>query len=139
MTRKVHVKPGGLAATQAKGGIVVVTMFLLFGLVFGFVVILDTPDSETGLKFLIGGFFLIWVVVCISLIVAFVRILSKSKNIEDNSIVEFQFEETAEPPASSGGSEFDVRLRKLEALKRDGLITEAEYLNKRAEILQEKW
>ncbi len=45
--------------------------------------------------------------------------------------------------ARSGGPgselSFDVRLRKLEDLRREGLISEEEYRAKRAEILSEKW
>ena len=37
------------------------------------------------------------------------------------------------------GSDFEVRLRKLESLRRDGLITESEYEAKRAVILAERW
>lgn len=35
--------------------------------------------------------------------------------------------------------QFDEKLRRLEALKSDGLITETEYTEKRKEILVEKW
>ena len=35
--------------------------------------------------------------------------------------------------------DFESRLRSLEALKRDGLISEAEYEEKRAAILDESW
>jgi len=48
MTRNVHVIPGGLAAQQAKVGIVVFVLFLLFGQVFGLIVLKETPDSESG-------------------------------------------------------------------------------------------
>jgi len=34
---------------------------------------------------------------------------------------------------------FESRLRKLESLKKDGLITEEEYQQKRGEIMKEKW
>ncbi len=39
----------------------------------------------------------------------------------------------------AGGDDFDSRLRKLEGLRGDGLITEEEYAQKRAAILAEKW
>jgi len=41
------------------------------------------------------------------------------------------------PPAASG--DFADRLRKLEQLRDDRLITEQEYQQKRAEILNERW
>ena len=138
MTRNVHVTPGGLAARQAKVGIVVFVLFLLFGLVFGFIVLKETPDSESGQKFLMGAFFLIWAAVCISIIVIFKRILSKQKNPQEKSLVDLNFEE----PRGSlpvGNGDFESRIRKLENLKRDGLITAEEYQAKRARILSEKW
>jgi hypothetical protein len=36
-------------------------------------------------------------------------------------------------------TDFDVRLRKLEGLRRDRLISEEEYRNKRKEIMDGKW
>jgi hypothetical protein len=39
----------------------------------------------------------------------------------------------------AGQGDFEGRLRKLESLRRDGLISEAEYARKRAEILGERW
>ena len=37
------------------------------------------------------------------------------------------------------GVDFDSKLRKLEGLRKDGLITEAEFARKRAEIMDGKW
>ena len=123
---------------QAKVGIVVVALFLVFGLVFGFIVLKETPSSETGQKLLMGMFFLIWAVVCISIIVAFARVLSKQKNFQGKSLVDLYVEEPHDPSAAKN-SDFETRLRKLEQLKKDGLITEQEYQAKRAQILNEKW
>jgi len=41
--------------------------------------------------------------------------------------------------SSSTGDDFETRLRKLNKLKEDGLITEEEFRKKREEILREKW
>lgn len=136
MTHKVHITPG---RAQAKIGIVIAAMFLLFGLVFGFVVLQETPDSEGGLKILMGAFFLLWVVACSSMIIFYVRILLKSKNLEDQSLVDFQFESSGVAGTSGLDNDFAKRLRRLEELKREGLITEAEYRDKRAQIMEEKW
>ncbi|MGE4545507.1 MAG: SHOCT domain-containing protein [Pedobacter sp.] len=139
MTHKGHITPGRLSIAQAKIGIVVAALFLLFGLAFGFVVLNETPDSEAGLKILMGGFFLLWVVVCIAMIIFYVRMLSKSINPEDQSLVDFQFEASGVADTSGRDNDFAGRLRHLEELKRDGLITEAEYRDKRAQIMAEKW
>lgn len=139
MPDKVHITPGSLNKTQARVGIVVAALFLLFGLVFGFVVLQETPGSEGGLKILIGGFFLLWAVVCISMIIFYVRMLSKSSNAKDQSLVDIQFMASDGADTSDRDNDFAGRLRRLEELKRDRLITEAEYRDKRAQIMAEKW
>ena len=139
MPHKVHITPGSLTKTQAKAGIVVAALFLLFGLAFGFVVFQETPDSEGGLKILMGGFFLIWVVVCISMVVFYVRILTRSNNPEGQSLMDVHFEASGVVDTSGRDKDFAVRLRHLEDLMRDGLITEMEYQDKRAQIMAEKW
>jgi len=135
MAQKIHVTPGGLTRTAAKAGIITAGLFLLFGMGFGFVVLSDMPDSETGLKLLVGAFFCLWVVVCITMIVMYLRLLSKPTNFEGNSLVDLDYAKTSD----TGSGDFDARLRKLEQLKRDALITETEYLGKREQILGEEW
>ncbi|NLM09242.1 MAG: SHOCT domain-containing protein [Clostridiaceae bacterium] len=41
--------------------------------------------------------------------------------------------------STSVSGDFEIRLRKLNRLKEDGLITEEEFQKKREEILREKW
>jgi hypothetical protein len=43
------------------------------------------------------------------------------------------------PPAQGAGLPFDEKLRRLDALRQEGLVTEEEYARKRAEILDGKW
>jgi hypothetical protein len=74
---KVYLAPDGLATMQAKLGIVVAVLFLLFGMAFGVVVGRETPDPEGGLKLLQEAVLLFWVVAGISLIVFYARLLSK--------------------------------------------------------------
>lgn len=40
---------------------------------------------------------------------------------------------------TAGSTDFEDRLRKLDALRRDGLITDSEYQAKRSEIVAERW
>jgi len=138
MKRDIKVIPGDMTLLQAKAGIVVAVLFLLFGLVFGFVVLGDMPESEEGLQVLIGGFFLIWIVVCLSVIAINLRLLARQQSHEENSLLKFSFDE----PTGSNTAEtddFESRMRKLERLKRDRLITEQEYQTKRARIINDKW
>ncbi len=138
MKRTVHVTPGGLTALQAKIGIAVAIFFLLFGLLFAFVVGMETPESETGLRLLQAGFLLLWIVGCISMIVMYVRLLSAHKKPQDSSLLDLHLGAASADTPVQGG-DFADRLRKLEALKADGLVSESEYHSKRKEILQEKW
>jgi hypothetical protein len=42
-------------------------------------------------------------------------------------------------PARAWSLPFDERLRRLEQLKTDGLVSDEEYQRKRAELLGERW
>lgn len=138
MTRTVHVTPGGLTPLQAKIGIIVTALFLIFGLVFAVVVSKETPSSEGGLKILQAVFLLIWVTACLSIIVFYARLLSKEKTAAQNSLIDLHVEESTNTTIPES-DDFESRLRKLERLKRDGLINGDEYQAKRDQILQEKW
>ena len=80
--------------------------------------------------------FVLWTAVCISSIFFYLRLLSKPGSPEGNSLVDFQFDA---PDASGNGMDFAGRLHKLEGLKRDGLVSDSEYEEKRLQILREKW
>jgi hypothetical protein len=146
VTQKISVTPGGLTVLQAKIGIAVAAAFLVFGLVFGAVVAQDV-GAEHEMGILMGLFFLIWIGVCVAMIVAYARVLSRGVAPGDRSLVDLHFDSPArfqgqEPPRTDGaspGGDFEARLRKLEALKRDGLLSESEYRDKREQILREKW
>lgn len=138
MTRKVQVTPGSLTSLQAKMSIVVVGLFLVFGLVFGFVVLQESSGSEPGQELLIGAFFVIWSVACLSMIVFLARMLSNRKDPAGNSVVDLYIEAPPNRPMTASG-DFESRLRKLAKLQKDGLITDEEYRVKRAQILADKW
>lgn len=96
-----------------------------FGIVFAFI-------AEDEARLFAIGFSLIWATGCITMLAhAFkVQRLIKTGKIE---IAEME----GVAGETSGG--FAARLRALEALKNDGLISDDEYRGKRAEIIQEKW
>lgn len=136
-TRKTHVTPGRVMKMQARAGIVVAGLFLLFGLALGLVVYRETPRSETGLSLLLLGFLLIWSAGCVTLIVFYGRLLRRHSRPDDDSLVELC--ESGLERSATAGSSFDSRLRKLEQLKNEGLISEQEYREKRAGMMAEKW
>lgn len=131
----MHITPGSVTKTQARAGIVIASLFLLFGLGFGFVVLQETPDSEPGLQFLLGMFMLLWVIACVAMIVMYNRLLSKGSNPADNAIVDIHVDSGTQ----ASKPEFADRLRELEKLKNEGLISAQEYGDKRAQIMDDKW
>lgn len=137
MSRKIHVAPGKVSRSAAGMGALIAILFLVFGVVFFWVVMDDTPPSEEGLRLLQGAFLVIWVVACLSIAFVNLRIFIKGRTPAEAAFLELEEDGPNDAPAAEG--DFDVRLRKLEGLHRDGLITEEEYRRKRAEIVGEKW
>ena len=125
MPQKVYVKPPAPTRTILWAEIILSALFLPLGMVF---VIIAEGEARP----FAAIFALIWSAGCIALIVhgaKFLRLMKQGKI------------EIAELSGSSGKgeSDFATRLRNLEVLKRDGLISDDEYQRKRAEIMQEKW
>jgi hypothetical protein len=125
MARKVYLKPPPPTRTMLLAQIILGVLFLLFGMV-----LLNASEGEA--QPFVAIFALIWAIGCISIIVTGVQAL---RLVKKGKI------EIAEIGVTSGEMEgdFAVRLRDLEALKKDGLISDGEYQRKRAEIMQEKW
>ena len=125
MPRKIYLKPPPPTRTMLWAQIILGMLFLPLGLVILFL-------AEGEARPFVALFSVAWVAGGISIIVFAVKAL---KLVKEGNI------EIAAVSASSGETEgnFAVRLRNLEALKHDGLISDAEYQNKRAAIMQEKW
>ena len=137
MKGKTEIKAGGITVTGAKVGMGVAAFLFLFGLIFLFVVLQDMSPSEMGLTALIGLFFLGFLGACLAMMVFYWRLIKAGGQAKPDSLLEFQHGTDAGPAGEKG--DFSERLRKLEALKNDGLITEAEYLQKRQALLKEDW
>jgi hypothetical protein len=120
MTTKVYAKP---PKTIFIAQLIIIPLFMIFG-----IVLISVADREV--RPFVAIFFLIWEAVCVALLVNAVKALKLLKN------------GTIEVAEISGlvGAEgsFATKLRELDALKKDGLITEEEYQNKRALIMQDK-
>lgn len=138
MPRKVHVTAGTISRSAAGLGAIVAVLFLIFGAIFFSVTMAETSSSEGGLLMVQIAFMVIWIVGCSAIAMINLRIFIKARNPAEASL--FQLEDDAgEEAAATSDAAFDVRLRKLESLRKDGLITDDEYRHKRAEILEEKW
>jgi hypothetical protein len=125
MPKKVYLKLPPPTWTMLWAQIILGVLFLPFGIVFLLI-------SEGEARPYVAIFSLIWAVACIAIIVVGVRSLRLVKQGKM---------EIAEVTMTNGETESDfaARLRDLEALKKDGLISDNEYQRKRAKIMQEKW
>jgi hypothetical protein len=82
----------------------------------------------------IPAFIGLWIVTLVGIVAYHVKNAMSSGGVDHT-----QFHIRAEQGGSSGGADFDQRLRDLERLREDGLLTEEEYRRKRADILSEDW
>ena len=100
-------------------------VMLLFGMVF-FSLLRDDGSS-------IGQIFMVfWMLILIIIITYYVYNL-KSQKASSVAMEEIELD------TQDSGSSVEEKLRSLERLKKERLITEEEYLQKRKEIMQQKW
>ena len=83
----------------------------------------------TPLNFYIFGFAGIFGVT-----VNWLLLMGKYKQSEDSDVIDVDYKDVESEKLS-----FDDRIRKLEELRIDALITEEEYEKKRKQIMKEKW
>lgn len=130
--RKIaSVRPSPLASWAGiAGGVIGVG----FGLVF-----LAAVPSGPGPDGFLYFFFLIWFLVCGGMIVYYARNLASFRKegaagvpLTATDVVEMEQDEEC-------AMDFAARLRKLEGLRKDGLVSEEEFQRKRKEIMEEKW
>ncbi|HCR38490.1 MAG TPA: hypothetical protein DIV80_03295 [Synergistaceae bacterium] len=134
--RTATVRP---SRTGSVIGIIAAVLFLVFGVTF-FSVVLSENTSEGGLRVLIAMFGLIWVTMCIVGIIYHTRnFRSWSGSPNDPAATSLGVFEYELAPDKENSADFEAKLRKLDGLKKDSLITEEEYKEKRREIMDEKW
>ena len=133
MIKNIQVTPGKITSVQAKIGIVILSLFLVFSLAMIPVALNDGSGEDPSFYIAIGVFWLIWIVACTGMIVFFSRLIKATKDSPADSLAEIRIENDA------SANNFETRLRSLEKLKQDGLISEEEYRLKRSQILEDKW
>jgi amino acid permease len=122
MSPKAYVRPGKMASVI---GIIAASVMLIFGIVF-FGLLLEEGSG-------IGQIFVaFWMLIVILMIAYYVHNL-KSGKASSSAMAEIDLE------MPESGPTVEEKLRSLERLKKDRLITEEEYLQKRKEIMQQKW
>lgn len=136
--RMLRVTPGGQVRSAARAGVFVGIAFAIVGVVFGAVVLTET--DEIGPRIAAAAFFTLFVVASLSIAVRSGRIASGRGGPAATSLLDVEVEPGVPGDASAPPSgDFADRLRKLEALRADGLVTEDEYREKRSQILGERW
>jgi len=128
----IKVKP---SKPLSAGAFVMLIFMLLFGIGFAVFSVIDVFSSdELALKILVPLFFAAFIGAILFMLVYHFLNLKRAKGL---SMIDIE----AESGLQAGETKRDPiqRLRDLEALKKDGFISEEEYRRKREEIMKEKW
>jgi len=129
---KMSLTPG---RTISAGSIVGLIFLLLFGIGFAIVVgnVLAENDAPPMFSFLFFIIIVAWIGTVLFMIVYHVKNLNRAKGL---SLIDIN----TEPDNNNDVKRTPMQsLRELELLKKDGLITEIEYQQKRAQLLNERW
>lgn len=120
--------------TVSAGSIVGLIFLLLFGIGFAVVVgnVLVENDASPMFSFLFFIIIVAWIGTVLFMLVYHIKNLNRANGL---SLIDINTEpnnnDVKRTPMQS--------LRDLELLKKDGLITETEYQQKRVQILDERW
>ncbi|MDA8325355.1 MAG: hypothetical protein M0033_03970 [Nitrospiraceae bacterium] len=125
----MKVKP---SKPVSAGSVIGLAFMIAFGIAFTVLVgaTLSKNDAPLALKFMIYIFMAVWLGVAIFMLIYHGLNLKRTKGLPFLDI-DSESEVKTEVPMQ--------RLRELDALKKDGLISEEEYKGKRNEIMGEKW
>ncbi|MDD8020075.1 MAG: SHOCT domain-containing protein [Acidobacteriota bacterium] len=145
--KRITARPSPLSSTIT---LIMGILFLFFGLAL-MISTMGEPGEGTGLMTL---FMVIWLAACIGIIIYSIINLTSFKESKTSGpaleVFEVEKEVSSEKKAgltdvaspetpARGKADFGFRLRELENLRKERLITEEEYQRKRREILDEKW
>lgn len=125
MSKRIRVKPSKPASLF---GMIVGVIFIFIGL---FIVI---PN--------VGPFGIFWTLIAVGITGSQAYNFFSDKGVaswEMDIDTDTDTDTSMNHPSIPINDDFEARLRKLNRLKKDGLITEQEFQTKREEILREKW
>ncbi len=129
MRQRAYIKP---TKSSLVVGIIVVVAFMVFGIFF-FSLLSGESGSEIGQTFLGFWFFILLVIGGIFVY----NLIHYDKNPGASIAEEIVIPETF--GTREVGVSFDDKLRKLENLRKERLISEEEFVVKRKEIMEQKW
>ena len=130
---KLNIRP---SKTVSAGSLIGMIFMLLFGIGFFILVgtVLYDNDAPVIMKIVFTLFMIAWIATALFILIYHVLNITRVKGVPL-----FDIETESGPNANSSEGDPMQRLRGLEALKKDGLISEDEYIQKRQEIIKEKW
>jgi hypothetical protein len=118
------------------GAVIILVFMLMFGIAFFALVhsVLKKEDAPFAMSIVFYIFMVGWIGTVLFQLVYHAMNLKRAKGV---SLVDIESEPGL--PEETAQSDPMQRLRNLEKLKSDGLITEEEFRRKREEIMREKW
>lgn len=130
---KISITPG---KSISAGSIWVLIFFLIFGIGFAFLIsnVLEENAATILMSIIFYLFIIIWNGTVLFLLIYHIKNLRKNKGLS-------LFEVRTEKDYESGSYQDNPmqNLRDLELLKKDGLVSEYEYQQKRSEIMKKPW
>ena len=116
------------------GSIVIFIFLLIFGIGFAFLVgnVLYENEAPPIMTVVFYLFIFMWIGTVIFMLFFHIKNLKSTKGL---SIIDINTESDLSEKENSPMQ----KLRELELLKKDGLITEDEFKQKRSQILEDKW
>ncbi len=118
------------------GSFILLLFLLFFGIGFAFIV--GNVLSENDVPSIIIVFFFLFMIMWIGTVVFMLIYHAKNYKSEKGiSLIDINTEAAIE--SKEVQRTLAERLREIESLKKEGLITEKEYEDKRTQILDEKW
>ena len=130
---KLNVKP---SKPVSAGALIGLCFMILFGIAFAVLVgnVLVENEAPVPMYFVFGLFMIAWLGAAVFMLVYHLTNLKRAKGL---SLIDIEAEPG--PQADDTASDPMQKLRSLEALKHDGLISEDEFKRKREEVMQQKW
>lgn len=133
MQGKVSIRP---AQAVSKGSLIGIAFMIMFGIGFTVLVggVLRENEAPPAMSVVFYLFMAGWLATALYLLIYHKKNLSRPEGV-----ALFEAEGTPEPNDGAAQAGFARRLRDLEQLRKDGLISQEEYIRKRTEIVDEKW
>lgn len=129
----LNIKPSKPASA---GALVGLFFMLLFGIAFSVLVgnVLVENEAPVAMFIAFGVFMIGWLGTAVFMLVYHILNIKRAKGL---SLVEIESE--PHPEGDEPANDPMRKLRSLESLKHDGLISEDEFRQKREEIMLQKW